>query len=69
MCEKGCKWVKIRIYHIRNAKEASKYVFSNNSGSPTRGQKMGGNGGNWGNIGEKFLDPWQDQGMGHSFFK
>ena len=37
MCEKG---VKIQIYHIPNAKEASKYPFPNNNVSPTRGQKM-----------------------------
>ena len=46
--------MKIQIYHIPNAKEASKYPFSNNNGSPTRGQKMEGNGRNWGKRGEKF---------------
>ena len=54
MSKKCVKKVKIQIYHIPNVKEASKYPFSNNNGSPTRGQKMGGNGGNRGKIGERF---------------
>ena len=44
--------MKIQIYHIPNAKEASKYPFSNDNGSPTRGQKVGVNGGNRGKMGE-----------------
>ena len=36
------------------AKEASKYPFSNNNGFPNTGTKNGGDGGNWGKIGEKF---------------
>ena len=42
--------MKIQIYHIPDAKEASKYLFSNNNnGSQTWGQK---NGGNCGELGE-----------------
>ena len=32
--ETGWDWVKIQIYHIPNAKEASKYWFLNNNDAP-----------------------------------
>ena len=52
--ENGWNWVKIQTYHILDAKEASKCPFSNNNRSPTRGQTMGKEGENWGEIGKNF---------------
>ena len=42
------------ILYPPKAKEASKYPFRNNNGSPARAQKMGKEGENWGKIGDNF---------------
>ena len=52
-CVKTGESGRIQIYHVPNAKEASKHPFSNNNVSPTQGQNAE-NEGNWGKTRKKF---------------